>query len=169
MTIEGSVLVATWIAIVLLALAMSGIVRQLRVLTFAMGQGRVGPTSLLGRVVPHLRTERGDGWRPNKPSVLLFATSECDVCRDRLRELEAVARRDRGKIAFGAVFKDAPEGFGSDTLQVLAENGDAFEELGLPVTPFGIVVSTEGRVAYARAAGSSAAIEELVRAARAAA
>jgi hypothetical protein len=85
MSFQSTALLLAWVAIALLALAVSGLIRQLR--SVGLPTNRFLPTSIVGGLAPPL----GDGsadWP--KPTILLFVSAECRVCQDRLNELDAI-------------------------------------------------------------------------------
>jgi hypothetical protein len=156
MTFEGSALILAWLAIALLALAMSGLVRQVRALSTQPRGGRLQQSPLVGSAAPELP---GQGW--TRPTVLLFVAADCDVCKARLADLEALAAANGEAVACAAVFAGEPNGFASSRVKVLGHQRSAFDRFRVPITPFGVVVTARGIVSYVAPVGSSRVVDEL--------
>jgi hypothetical protein len=165
MSFEVSAILLTWVAIALLSLAVAGLLRQVRLLS---NQPRVGSVQMVsterGPLAGHdlgslqqLRSEAG------KPSVVLFASGDCQVCSDRFSDLEQVAGRE-DNIDFRLVVPHQANGFKSSEIVVLENEQELFSRLEIPVTPFGLALGAEGRIVAAGPVGSSAAIGHLVSA-----
>jgi hypothetical protein len=162
MSFELTALVLSWIAIALLAFAMAGILRQVRVLSQAVALPRsLGPQ---GATLPD-ELANGDA-ASRKPHVVLFLTRDCDVCEARRSELESLAERQNEELAFTVVYPDAGNGAGSGRVRALTHQGAVFQELAIPVTPFGVVAKPGGSIAFGEPVGSASALRELTQKAR---
>lgn len=161
-----SAFIVTWLMIGLLALAMSGLLRQIKLLSNRIeggaGSHRVYP--MVGRPFPEFEADSATqiGWR--RPALIVFVTRDCDVCSQRLAELSRLAEKDGSGVDYGAVFSGDPDGVRSPALRVFAKRPHMFEELGIRVTPFGVVI-VNGRIANAQPVGSRDELKELIRAA----
>lgn len=161
MSFEASALILAWVAIALLALAMAGLVRQVRVLSEQPRGGRFLHSPLVGSAAPDLT---GQGWA--RRTVLLFVAPDCEVCHARLADLETLAASNGDDLAFAAVFPGEANGFASSRVKVLANQRAAFDQFRVPITPFGAVVTAQGTVSYVGTIGSSQAVAELGKRAR---
>jgi hypothetical protein len=164
MTFSTSILLVTWGTILLLALAMAGLVRQVRFLTSALrerGSAALSPPGAesvnIGDPAPALRdlaTETG------AETVLLFASGDCGGCTERLAELEQMAGEDGPALV--AVYAGSGNGFRSPVVRKIENRYDLFTELGISMTPFGMRVGKDGTVADARPLGSTEAVRQLL-------
>jgi thiol-disulfide isomerase/thioredoxin len=157
MSVQASALILAWIAIAMLALAMSGLLRQVRALSAQTTQPSARASALTGAPAPEFQ---GTTLQWDRPTLLLFVTSDCKVCQERLRELESLAEQD-GDLSYVAVFPGSADDLHSQRLQVLQNQSAAFSRFSIPVTPFGVVVTPGGVVAHAAAVGSSSALHQL--------
>ncbi|HWM01533.1 MAG TPA: hypothetical protein VNP92_04275 [Actinophytocola sp.] len=151
MSFQTSALIVTWVALLLLALVVSGLVRQVHALSAgpARPRDRVGPRP--GSPAPDLDRL---GARP--PAVLLFLSSSCHTCTEVLDETVAV-----GGLSVHALYAGpAPE----QPPGVVA-HGDQdrlFATYDAVALPFAALVDGDGRIAAAGPVGSRAAIRELL-------
>jgi hypothetical protein len=160
---ETSALILTWVAIAMLALAMAGLLRQIRTLaaTVAPGITQLGPT--IGLPAPQLNG-REARW-PNS-AILVFLDAGCQTCEQLIPRLTALSDIHGGQLTFVAVFRgDAVLPVGS-SLEILANQQSAFDSFRVPVTPFGVAVASSGLIVAARPIGSAKALEELVEGVR---
>jgi cytochrome oxidase Cu insertion factor (SCO1/SenC/PrrC family) len=157
MSVQASALILAWIAIAMLALAMAGLLRQVRALSAQMTQTPVRANALTGAPAPEFQ---GTALQRDRPTLLLFVSANCNVCQERLRELESLADQD-GKLSYVAVFPGPADDLPTQHVQVLQNQSAAFRSFSIPVTPFGVVVAADGVVSHAAAVGSSSALHEL--------
>jgi len=156
---EASALILTWAAIALLALAMSGLLRQIRTLaaSVAPGTAQLGPT--IGLPAPQL-DGLGAGW--SKTAILIFLDADCRTCKQLLPRLSALADIDGEQLAFVAVFRGEPVAESSN-IEVISNQHEAFRRFRVPVTPFGVAVGPSGITVASRPIGSVTALEEFVK------
>lgn len=165
MTFTAAVLILAWMAIVALAFAMAGLLRQVHVLTVALGGERVGigvPPPIFAPLLDGLTGK--DGW--NAPAVLLFAEASCPKCEEVLTQLSRIAQSDEGALQFAALFPDANAGGDNHDLFVLPNQASVFRELGVAATPFGVAIDKEGVIVARAPVGSREALEQFVDTAR---
>lgn len=154
MSFEATAIVLAWGAILLLALAMAGLVRQVRYITIAHGAARamVGPSR--DQLLP---AELFDALSlTNSDTTLVFMDRDCDACTRVLPELERLA--EVGHKSFAVVFRHAPKEQVAGRLMVVDHMAAAFERLRVPVTPYAVRVGARGEVTDAAAVGSSEAL-----------
>lgn len=163
MSFELTALLLAWVAILLLALAVSGLLRQVRALNLRPTAVRLETNTAVGKTIA-LDTSMLDGHAPI--AVLLFVTPDCQVCQARLQDLEKLTASDTIGFSVAAVFPGAANGFRSSSIRVLENQKEVFERLQIPVTPFGVVLSKEGVVIRSAPVGSPEAVRELVEQAR---
>ncbi len=168
MSLESSALIVAWIVIVLLSLAVAGIIRQVRYLSAQPGRAltMAQATPLVGRPAPV--ADGGPEIEPGKPNVLLFASGDCQVCTDRFADLDAVAVNRPG-VVFSLVVAGEAKSFRSESgkIRVFANAGSYLARFEVPVTPFGVVVGSDGLISAATPLGSKAAVQDLITAAEA--
>lgn len=164
MSFEVSAFIVTWLMIALLALAMSGLLRQIKLLSQRIegGTGSPGVYPMVGRPLPELSNGSAPQIGSRRPALLVFASSDCQVCDERLAELSQLAGKHGAVADFGAVFSGSSNGARSETLKVFTQREHAFDELGIRVTPFGIVVRN-GRIVNAQHLGSRDELQALLR------
>lgn len=160
MSFLASAVLLSWLAILLLAFAMAGLLRQVRILTEERTPASTVVSPLVGTTVDSLPAGVTLG-RSGSISLTLFASSECSVCKSRLRELQDAAKTLPRDVHVEAVFAD--DGFElSEPLLVRRQQRELFSHLRIPVTPYVVVLSPAGRIAHAVAVGSDSSFREVV-------
>lgn len=150
MNFQTSALILTWVALLLLALVVSGLVRQVHALAAVRGDP-VGPRP--GSTAPQLDRL---GARP--PAVLLFLSPACHTCTEVLDETVSVAGT---RLSVHAVY----EGPAPEVSPGAVAHGDQdrlFATYDAVALPFAVLVGDDGRVTGARPVGSRAAVRELL-------
>jgi hypothetical protein len=168
MSFEASALLVTWMAILLLALVVSGLIRQVQALASGRVRVRANEVGLRpGTAAPEAARLAPHGER----ALLLFLSEGCGVCEEVLEEAAAQAAHtaQRG-IAVLALFatplpafaQSAARGNGTGRVVVLAEESGLFERYQVPATPFAVAVDAAGRVARSEPVGSRQALQGLL-------
>lgn len=186
MSFQASALLLSWVAILLLALVVSGLVRQVSALTAgsAGGPGRgIGPAA--GTPAPDFRR-----LAPPSPGplVLLFAGTDCRTCQALVAEAAGIVEAITGAGATTADAAGKAEAAGSAAeagvaVRVLypaavpataptwpagalvGVHGDAADLFGsyrVPATPFAVLVDRGGRVRRSVPLGSVDALRALL-------
>lgn len=159
MTFEMSALLLTWVAMVLLALALGGVVRQVRILS---GQARAailrpdGPR--VGSVLGSIPVGESDARR----QVFVFLRANCPSCDALIPELVRSAAI-RARLRLTAVFAAARPETELGSVDVMDHQSALFETLGISVTPYLVAISPERTVVEARPVGSVALLERVLR------
>lgn len=158
MSFETSALLLAWLAILLLGLAMSGILRQLNALTTGSAQGRLQIGPVAGSAAPLI-----DGILEEwvRPSILLFIDANCSSCAQVLPEFERLAAAGEGRD-FIALFRAGSNGFANRFVRVLQNQSSAFAHFRVPATPFGVAVGSTGKILGAAPVGSELLLERFV-------
>ncbi|MFI5488496.1 hypothetical protein [Micromonospora echinaurantiaca] len=158
MSFQTSALILSWIAILLLALVVSGLVRQVHALTSGTA-GRPGSVGLRpGAPAPGFRD-----LAPPSPAtlVLLFLDSGCATCEQLLDEV--AERAPRGDVALRVLYRNAaPAGAADVPVTVLGEQAELFDRYDAIATPFAVVVDATGRVRRSEPVGSRSALRHLL-------
>ena len=167
-----SALIASWVAIVLLALVVSGLVRQVHQLSRGAtspvrAPARPGPAA--GSAAPEaaelLGPRRGEG------GVLLFLSANCRTCTGVLAEARKAAAAQDGPALAALYAGPAPDhadhgtgasAAGVPVVPVHAGRDDLFAAYDAVATPFAVAVDGAGRVLRAVPLGSAAALPELL-------
>lgn len=162
MTLEASAFILTWITIGLLTLAVTGLIRQVRILSMqalrSVSQGHPELGSRLSNL---------PGTNEQKLRVLFYSDPACTVCRERLREFMAgveslisTSSQMFVVVAGSASVPDAAER--EVTAQTLENRQDLFQQLHVRATPFVAVISSDDVLLAARPLGSSQAVEQVL-------
>ncbi|MEU5882352.1 hypothetical protein [Spirillospora sp. NPDC047279] len=150
MSFQTSALLLSWVAIVLLALVVAGLVRQVHALGQAAAGGGGPRPSPLG-LAPGSPAPAFDRLGPG---LLLFLDVDCGVCADVLEAAGSLGRPVHAIFAGPA--PDTPG------VTVLAHEQDGlFAAYAVPATPFAVVVDAGGRVRTAEPVGSPDALRDL--------
>ncbi|MEV4677849.1 MULTISPECIES: hypothetical protein [Actinomadura] len=147
MSFQNSALLLSWVAILLLALVVAGLVRQVH----ALGQG--APSAGLGPA-PGTAAPAFDRLGPG---LLLFLDRDCGVCTDVLAAAGALDR------PLHAIFAGPPPDPGPPpgATVLTGEQDGLFADYRVPATPFAVLVGADGRVRAAEPVGSPEALREL--------
>jgi thiol-disulfide isomerase/thioredoxin len=159
MSFETALLVLAWIAILLLALAMSGLMRQIHVLQ-AHGPGR--SESLGPRPGTRVSSILFGPEFADRPVLAVFAEAACKSCEVILPELERLATSLNGHANVLVVTKEAAESLPATKLKVV-RSPQAFSELGIRFVPIALALSQEGIVLGAEPVGSEELLKRFVR------
>jgi hypothetical protein len=154
MSFETTALLVTWAALVLLALVVAGLVRQVHQLTQGPRTREPGPAA--GSPAPGLDRL---GAEPGRATLLLFLSEDCPACQDVFHEAVGMT----GGPATRAVF--AEEAIGAEAppnMRILSGQRELFTAYQIPATPYGVVVGADGRVRTAEPVGSTRALHALV-------
>ena len=148
MSFQSSALLLAWAAILLLALVVAGLVRQLH----AFSQVAPRPTALgppPGRPAP--------AFDRLGPGLLLFLDRDCGTCATVLAAADALD----GPLH--AIFAGPPaDGASRPGLSVLSGERDGlFADYRVPATPFAVLVGPDGLVRSAEPVGSPEALRAL--------
>lgn len=156
-----SAMILAWLAILVLALAMAGLLRQVRTLSSGRPVRRqVGPPAgSLAPEVPGLEQLAQEGYI----TVLLFLDTNCDVCVETLRIAEELAGDRNGhSVRFVAIFSANADGATSDRIRRVENGNDIFARYSVPVAPFGVAINDRGRVTHAGGIGSPVLFRDFV-------
>lgn len=154
-----SALLVSWVAIALLALVVSGLVRQVHQLSrggAARTPGRVGVTP--GSPAPH----PGELLAEGRPTLLLFLSPDCRTCTRVLAVADRIhtdATGDHPEVR--AVYAaDAPAQ--GPALPVLAHRPELFTAYDAIATPFAVLVGANGRVVRSEPLGAPEALHDML-------
>ncbi|MEU4770845.1 hypothetical protein [Micromonospora sp. NPDC023644] len=159
MSFQTSALILSWIAILLLAFTVSGLVRQVHALSSGAVQRRpesVGlrpgaPAPGFARLAPPT---------PAVPLVLLFLEPDCGTCTEVLAE---ASDHVRPGLEFRVLYREDPPARAAELpITVLGGQAELFERYDALATPFATVVDQAGRVLRAEPLGSRAALHRLL-------
>jgi hypothetical protein len=155
-----SAFIVTWVALLLLALALAGVVRQLRHLS--------GPDAGVRRSAAALP-------RPNirlpsiatgVPLVLLLVDRSCRVCADRLEDLQRWSKVHDDAIAFAVASRDTLAHADDGVTVTVHEHADGiFDTVEPRMLPFGVVFDPDGQAIAGGAVGSAQRLAQLIAAA----
>jgi hypothetical protein len=155
MSYESAMFLLLWLAVGFIALALSGLTRQVRMLA---GVGRTFESPRLvrmGVMVPEAIRELQDG----RPLLAIFASPDCTACQARLEQAADLAHQHQ-RLKWIVLFPAAASAT-ADGLHVLTDQRPLFDELGVPITPYAMLIDTDGRIVSAAPAGTSEVLEDL--------
>lgn len=163
MDFATSALILAWVAILVLAFAMAGLLRQVRVLS-ASPLTREQAGLPVGAPAPPLRS--GDAGGRRGGTIALFLDKACDACTRRFALAEELVAGATGSLHVLALFPEDAGGLHGRRLEVVEHAEEAFTLYKVPATPFGVVIGDDGRIAHAAPLGSDQMLELLITNAR---
>jgi hypothetical protein len=154
MSFETTALLVTWVALVLLALVVAGLVRQVHQLTQGPRSRDLGLRA--GTPAPALDLVRAE---PGQATLLLFLSQDCPVCHDVFQEALGLdgAPATRAIFAEEAIDADPPA-----NLAILPRQAELFTAYQVPATPYGVIIGADGRVRTAEPVGSVRGLHTMV-------
>jgi hypothetical protein len=153
MSFQTSALIVTWVALLLLALVVAGLVRQVHALTSG-----TAPRPARSGAVPGTRAPDLDRLGADAPAVLLFLTPTCHTCVEVLDETATVVG---DRLPVHALYEGtAPDPPPDVTAH--ADQSHLFGVYGALATPYAVLVGADGRITAATPVGSRAAVRELL-------
>jgi hypothetical protein len=158
MSFQTSALILSWVAILLLALVVSGLVQQVHALSGGAVRRPEQPGLPPGSPAPGL-----DRLAPDRPVplLLLFLSEDCRTCANALDV--AAGHAGRQDVAVRALYAGpAPASAADLPLRVHGEQADLFGRYDAIATPFAVVVDPTGRVVRSEPLGSEAALRTLL-------
>jgi hypothetical protein len=158
MSFQTSALILSWFAILLLALVVSGLVRQVHALSTGAVRRREQVGLRPGSPAPGL-----DRLAPEHPVpvMLLFLSQDCRTCAEVLDE--AVRHDLRDGLTMRALYAGpVPPGASDLPIAVHGEQAELFERYDAIVTPFAVVIDRGGRVTRSVPLGSAVALRNLL-------
>jgi thiol-disulfide isomerase/thioredoxin len=163
MSFEATALLLAWGAIAMLAFALAGLLRQVKVLTGLINGGPTlaGGPAVGGRLPPELFsdvTTNGSG----RGRLLVFMGEHCPTCAAIEPELARISETERIEIRL--VFRGSAKPMADGQLPTLEGMSAAFDQLKIPATPFALHIGTDGRIEQARPIGSPEALRQFVEA-----
>jgi hypothetical protein len=157
-----ALVIFTVIGLIVEALVLVGILRQLGVIVLQLGPPRHGEVE-----GPGVGTQVTiDSLRPGAPAVVLFLAPGCDICRPIAASLPAIRRSQRGLQLLPVVVGDDDP---AKHAYAVALGGDArtdldtlYREWDVPGTPFAVGVGEDGLVKTSGIVNSLPQLETLV-------
>ncbi len=150
-----AVLVVTWLAIMVLALALAGLMRQVRDLTAAVRSRGRSPLMLRSDAIPSLRSTDG-----TSRTVLLVVDDVCTTCHLVAPEFTALARNAAGIEFRMLTYAEGTRAWLDGADIVVDVDDEAYRRLNVPWRPALVLVDADGTVLEAKPVGS---IESLRR------
>lgn len=158
MSFQTSALILSWIAILLLALVVSGLVRQVH----ALSNGTVGRPGSVG-LRPGSPAPRFRDLAPPSPAtlVLLFLDDGCATC-DQLLDQAAEQVQQTDAVLRVLYRHTVPPQVANLPMTVLGEQADLFDRYDAIATPFAVVIDVTGRIQRSEPVGSRVALRHLL-------
>jgi len=147
---QTSALIVTWVALLLMAFVVAGLVRQVHALSSGAGPRQVPAGLRVG--------DRATDLGVTAPAVLLFLRAGCHTCVEALAEAVEVAG-DRFVVAalYEGQAPETPPG-----VVAFADQGHLFATYGALATPFAVLVGADGRLTAAAPVGSRTAVRQML-------
>ncbi len=158
-TFEQSAILLAWVAITLLAFAMSGLLRQVHALTQALeGRRSLVPGPARGMAAPEIPQLDGA-----KRSLLLFVDQRCSSCEDAVAMLAEGASRSSRDVAYLVLYRDDRPAVGEHAeVTTVAHASHVFDGLNVVVTPTAVALDERRRVIASTPVGSPDLLKQLV-------
>jgi hypothetical protein len=153
-TFEQSALILAWAAILLLALAMSGLMRQVHALTAQHGGSHRALGSATGMLAPDI-----PGLHAGGRSLLLFVDRGCSSCDQALDAL--AASTGNGDAIRVALYRGDPPP-ARDALVTVGHAEPIFAALGVTVTPTAVALDEQRRVITSAPVGTPGLIYQFL-------
>lgn len=159
MSAEAALLVITWIALCVLALALAGLLKALSGHLEEHAAARVPlrrPGEVTDLVGLHPEIESSEGMR-----AIIFADADCSTCREVLpRVISSFSTAEQEHIL--VLFKGAAvKGFDDLKCRIVMDRAGEFERLNIPAAPFGVALDG-GRCVQALPIGSEILMRRFV-------
>lgn len=161
MDFTTSAVIVSWAAIALLALVVSGLIRQVHQLSRTQPHrpGRVGIAP--GAAAPGLDAVRSDAagldglLTRGRAGLLLFLDADCRTCGEVLAEAGAwtVRQGAAAPAVFGLYAGAGPEA-DEGPVPVREHRPELFTAYDIPATPYAVAIDPEGRIARSEPLGS---------------
>lgn len=149
-----SALILSWIAILLLALVVSGLIRQVHQLSRDKR-----PAARVGVSTGTVASDAGELLGGSR-GVLLFLSPHCSVCSDVLEEAgQWITAGDNPPNIQAVYAADAAE---HPVVTTVANRDDLFKRYDVVVTPFAVVVDDAAVVTRSEPIGSTTALRQLL-------
>ncbi len=149
--------VLAWVAILILALAISGLTRAVgRLATGAVGAPAAHP--LIGSQAPPIPAL--GPW--SEPTVMVFVDPTCIVCRERIQDIKEI---HSGETNWILVTTDPSETFSDlelNGLRLIRVESPYVTFFGAYSKPFGVVIDSNGLIVAASALGNRKMLTDLV-------
>lgn len=158
MSFQTSALILSWIAILLLALVVSGLVRQVH----ALSAGTASRSGSIG-LRPGSPAPRFRDLAPPSPAtlVLLFLDSGCATC-DHLLD-EATEQAGRTGAVLRVLYRATVPPHAADLpMTVMGDRADLFDRYDAIATPFAVVIDETGHIRRSEPVGSRVALRHLL-------
>jgi hypothetical protein len=157
MSVVEAAVIAAWIVIVVMALALAGVVRQLRELHERLAVGSLAQHA--GRTVPEVLRPRP----PARASLVLSVEEGCQVCAEVAPAFAEAARRgDGAQVDFVVLSATAsPRWPASERVRTVIDAG-VRRAVGVPWTPALLTIGPDGGIDNVDPAGSEATLRRLV-------
>lgn len=149
MSFLTAVLTLAWLAIIVLAFALAGVVRQLHDIKEAMRHGRGLPPPYGSATLPALQSMSG----ANR-TVLLVVDDACATCRLIFPEYAAQARHVPDQEFRVLTYAESSRSWLDGAGVRVDVDPDAFGQLNLPWRPALVLIDSDGSVLDARPVGS---------------
>lgn len=160
MSFDTAAIVLAWVAILLLAFVVAGLIRQVHgLMEGAQSPGLVpGPRS--GSPAPPIPSI-GESW--SNPALVVFVDDDCESCRDLLPEFVRIARSGPDDWDYVAAFAHASGGFAENGVAVIENQDRLFRSYRVPATPFAVLISADGLVVASQLIGSPDALVQFLQ------
>jgi hypothetical protein len=159
MSSTTAALVLSWLAIAVLALAVAGLLRQVRELQLTVYRG-VG-TQFVSSTGLDADQPRLHDVGPSGAKILLKVDSRCGVCDDAVDQLAAIACRGDNALAYVAVTDTDRPTWRRPGIHLIV-NPELYAAIRAPWTPAVFAIDDDGRVVNAAAAGDRDALSAFI-------
>lgn len=156
MDFHNAALALSWLAILVLAMGMSGLLRQIEMIKARGVTPGSGVGLRPGNRAPSVPETNG------KPSLLVFAEGQCDSCSSLLPELQTLAVALEGDIDIVLLMRGPAAEIDLPPNVQVSFNPQAFRDFRVSLVPAAVGVSRDGIVISAEPVGNPARFRSFV-------
>lgn len=149
----AATMILAWFAILLLALAMSGLLRQITLLRATLERGAVGSENfLVGSRLPEYLRQNSEP----RPTIFVFLEGSCSSCIGLVATINEYASIWSQGVRFAAIVSETDPSLMNLSSEVeILVHPEAQKDLHVQLVPFAIMCGEDGVIVSAEPVGST--------------